>query len=116
MASVTRVNGSVGAVGTLHSVAQLDAYLITCKDTGGSAVNIQASTGADEVVESVIREVQPLMYLVPNANGGVVHVVVDGHAVDADTLQARLRNLGTVDSIDLTGTTVEAGAAIAVTA
>ena len=106
MAAFTRVNGGVGAPGALRGTAQLAGYVITCKDTGGSAVNIQASTGVDGVIESVIREVAPLMYDVKNANGGVVHVIVDGHAQSLATIQARLRALGTVDSIDLTGTTV----------
>ena len=108
MATFTRTNGAVGAVATLHATAQMAGFIITCKDTGGSAVNIQASTGIDEVIESVIREVSPLMYEVPNANGGVVHVIVDGHKDSAASLQARLRQLGTIDSIDLTGTTVAA--------
>jgi hypothetical protein len=106
MATFTRVNGGVGAPGALRSVNQQAGYIITCKDTGGSAVNIQASTGVDGVIESVIREVAPLMYDVKNANGGVVHVIVDGHAQSAASFQARIRALGTIDSIDLTGTTV----------
>ena len=106
MAEFTRTNGGVGAPGALRGVAQLAGYVITGKDTGGSAVNIQASTGVDGVIESVIREVAPLMYDVKNANGGVVHVIVDGHAQSAATLQARLQALGTIDSIDISGTTV----------
>ena len=112
MAVFTRVNGGVGAPGTLYSVVQTAGYVITCKNTGGTAVNIQASTGVDGVIESVIREVAPLMYDVKNANGGLVHVIVDGHAVDAAVLQARIRALGTVDSIDISGTTVAAATAM----
>ena len=108
MAAFTRTNGGVGAVATLHSTAQMAGFIITCKDTGGSAVNIQGSTGIDGVIESVIREVSPLMYEVPNANGGIVHVIVDGHKDDADSLAARIGQLGTIDSIDLSGTTVAA--------
>lgn len=106
MATFTREHGGVGAPGALYSVNQQAGYVITCKDTGGSAVNIQASTGIDEVIESVIREVAPLMYDVKNANGGVIHVIVDGHAQSAASFEARIRALGTIDSIDLTGTTV----------
>jgi hypothetical protein len=108
MATFTRTNGGVGAVATLHTTAQMAGFIITCKNTGGSAVNIQASTGIDGVIESVIREVSPLMYEVPNANGGVVHVIVDGHKDNLASLQRRLQNLGTIDSIDLSGTTVAA--------
>lgn len=106
MAGITRVHGGVGAPGALRGVAQLAGYVITCKNSGGTAVNIQASTGVDGVIESVIREVAPLLYDVKNANGGLVHVVVDGHAQSAATIQRRLQNLGTVDSIDISGTTV----------
>ena len=112
MAVFTRTNGGVGAPGALRGVAQLAGYVITCKDTGGSAVNIQGSTGVDGVIESVIREVAPLLYDVKNANGGLVHVVVDGHAQSAATLQARLQALGTIDSIDISGTTVAAATAM----
>ena len=106
MAAFTRVNGGVGAPGALYSTVQTAGYVITCKASGGSAVNIQGSTGVDGVIESVIREVAPLMYDVKNANGGVVHVIVDGHAQSAAALQARLQALGTIDSIDISGTTV----------
>ena len=112
MAVFTRTNGGVGAPGTLYSVVQTAGYIITCKNTGGSAVNIQGSTGVDGVIESVIREVAPLMYDVKNANGGLVHVIVDGHAQSAATLQARIRALGTIDSIDISGTTVAAATAM----
>jgi hypothetical protein len=33
-------------------------------------------------------------------------MIVDGHGVDAASMQIRLRNLGTVDSIALTSATV----------
>ena len=112
MAEFTRVAGGVGAVGTVHTTAQLKGFVITCKNVGGTAVNIQASTGIDGVVESVVREVSPLVYEVKNANGGVVSIIVDGHAVDSAILQARLRALGTVDSIDLSGTTVADASAL----
>jgi hypothetical protein len=65
------------------------------------------------------------MYYVPSANAGKIHVVVDGHAVDATSLQARIRALGVVSSnqrnfvspdgdgttttIDIGGTTVASG-------
>jgi len=106
MATFTRVNGGVGAPGALYSVNQQAGYVITCKNVSDSAVNIQASTGVDGVIESVIREVAPLMYDVKDANGGVVHVIVDGHAQSAASLEARLQALGTIDSIDISGTTV----------
>ena len=98
MAAFTRVNGGVGAPGALYSTVQTAGYVITCKNTGGSAVNIQASTGVDGVIESVIREVAPLMAWAPNDNTGIIHVVVDSHANSAATLLARLENIDGVGS------------------
>ena len=136
MATVTRVNGQTQfATGTQRSVAQLDSYVITVlEDDGSTAIDLQTQDGynavtgephANQLVEAIIREVQPLMYNVPSANAGKIHVVVDGHAVDVDTLQARIRNLGaangnqrnfvspdgdgTTTTIDIGGTTVATG-------
>lgn len=111
MSTTTRVNPVAGTnttPGTLYGVAQLKAFLI---DAGG---DISAKTGVDSAIETLIREVQPLMYLVPNAANGLVHVIVDGHAVDATGLQLRIRALGTVDSYDFSGATVTLGTSIVV--
>jgi len=94
MATQTRVNGfGAYTTGALRSVAQLKAFIITVKDTS-SAVDLQSlDDGADELVEAVVREVQPLMYYAVTGSTGVIHVIVDGHAVDATTLQARVRRV-----------------------
>lgn len=109
MASTTRVNGSVGAHGTLQSVVQLKAFVI---DAGAS---LAAKTGIDGALEQLIREVQPLMYE-STGTDGVVHVIVDGHAVNAATLQARIQAIGTnvADSYDFSGATVTLGSHIVV--
>jgi hypothetical protein len=108
MSATTRVNGTQAAVATLYSVAQLKAFLI---DAGG---DISAKTGVDSAIEALIREVQPLMYLIPNAASGLVHVIVDGHAVDAASLQARIVALGTVDSYSFASATVTLGTSVVV--
>jgi hypothetical protein len=94
MAQVTRSTGfGQYTTGTLRSVAQLKAFVITVKDTS-SAVDLQSlDDGADEMMEAIIREVQPLMYYAPSSSAGTIHVVVDGHAVDATSLQLRIRKL-----------------------
>jgi hypothetical protein len=136
MAEVTRVNGqSLYVTGTQRSVAQLATFVITVlEDDGSTAIDLQTQDGfnsvtgephANQLVEAIIREVQPLVYNVPSANAGKIHVVVDGHAVDATILQARIRALGvassnqrnftspdgdgTTTTIDIGGTTVVAG-------
>jgi len=110
MAATTRVNGSGQYLtGTLVSVVQLKAFLI---DVGA---DLQAQDdGIDEAVENVIREVQPLMYFTPTAGDGIIHVIVDGHAVDADTLQARIRNLDTGSGYRYNAATVTLGTSIVV--
>jgi hypothetical protein len=110
MSATTRVNGSgLYATGTLRSVVQLKAFLI---DVGA---DLQAQDdGIDEAVENVIREVQPLMYFTPTASDGIIHVIVDGHAVDADTLQARIRNLDSGSGYRYNAATVTLGTSIVV--
>jgi phosphate starvation-inducible protein PhoH len=99
MASVTRVNGSTGAHGTTVSVAQLKAFEID------ALVDISAKAGVESTIEAIVREFQPLMY-VSTGTAGKIFMIVDGHAVDAASMQIRLRDLGTVDSIVLTSATV----------
>lgn len=99
MAATTRYNGSFGnySTGTLRTVAQLKAFLITVKDDSNTAIGLTAEDAdaageVDQLVEAIIREVQPLMYFTSAAgSANTIHVIVDGHAVDADTLQARVR-------------------------
>ena len=87
MSTTTRVNGfGAYATGTLVSLYQLKAFII---DAGGDLQT--EDDGADEAVEAIIREVQPLMYYTVTAGTGVIHMIIDGHAVDAATLQIRVR-------------------------
>jgi hypothetical protein len=110
MSATTRVNGSGQyATGTIVSVVQLKAFLI---DVGA---DLQAQDdGIDEAVEQVIREIQPLMYFTPTAGDGIIHVIVDGHAVDADTLQLRIRALDTGAGYRYNAATVVLGTSITV--
>jgi hypothetical protein len=45
---------------------------------------------------------------------GVIHVVVDGHAVTAASLQSRIQALGTVNTYDFSGAAVTEGTHIVV--
>jgi len=107
MASVTRVNGLGHAHGTLYSTAQLKAFVV---DAGGS---LASQGGIGGAIEALFREVAPLMVQSVSTNG-VVHMIVDGHAVDAAGLQRRIRALGTVNSYDFSGATVTEGSNIVV--
>jgi hypothetical protein len=107
MSATTRVNGSGHTHATLYSTVQLKAFVI---DAGAT---LASSGGIDQAIEMLVREIQPLMYESVSTSG-VVHVIVDGHAVDADTLQARIRNLTSSDSYNFAGATVTLGSHIVV--
>tara|TARA_B100001113_G_scaffold345797_1_gene335866 strand:+ start:1118 stop:1459 length:342 start_codon:yes stop_codon:yes gene_type:complete len=110
MAGITRVNGfGQYAQGSVYSVAQLKAFLI---DAGGSLA--AEDDGAKEAMELLIQEVQPLMYYSTGTDGSVT-VVCDGHGVDAASMQARIRALGSTagpNNYDFTGATVTAASAL----
>jgi len=93
--------------GVLFSVMQLKAFVIDCGAT------LAASGGVNGVLETVLREVQPLMYE-STGTSGVIHVIVDGHAVDATGLAARIAALGTVNGYSFAGATVTLGTHITV--
>ncbi len=121
MSATTRYNGDYGnfTSGTLYSVYQQKAFLITVKNVSASAQSLaaedtDAAGEVDEAAALIIKEIQPLMYQVTDDTSGTIHVIVDGHAVDATTLQARIRAMGTVSGIDVSGTTVALGTSITV--
>ena len=95
MAGFTRVNGAAAAVvGTLTSTYQLKAFLVTIKNDSNTAIDLTSDDGVVEgKLEQFLREVSPLMYFATDSSAGTVSIVVDGHAVDADILQARVRNI-----------------------
>jgi hypothetical protein len=112
MSTTTRVNGSFGnyAQGTVYTVAQLKAFIIDAQ-AALTTQDADAAGEVDQAVEAVIREVQPLMHY-STGTDGTITVVVDGHAVDAASLQARIRAMGTVNSYSLTGATVTLATAL----
>ena len=110
MAEFARVNGFGNyAQGTIYSVAQLKAFLINAQ-----AALTAENDGTNEAMEAIIREVQPLMYYSANT-AQTITVIVVGHAVNAATLQARIRNMGSTvgpNNFDLSSATVVAAAAL----
>lgn len=99
MAAVTRVNGIGSTHGTAYSVAQLKAFEVDCINS------VAAKGGIGSTIEAIVQTFQPLMYI-SSGTAGKIAMIVDGHAVDAASMQVRLRALGTVDSIDLSSATV----------
>jgi hypothetical protein len=120
MSATTRVNGSgFYTGGTLVSTNQLKAIKIEIKDAS-SAIDCSAlDDGVDELVEAVVREVQPLMYVLAGTGStGIIHAIIDGHAVDATTLTARVVNVvigqGSYGTASTNLSTVTVGTAITV--
>ena len=111
----TPANGGANTVGTLESVAQHKAFVIgidsASDGTDDAPVDLRAVDGSHgSLYDLILRELQPLMASAPNDNTGVIHVIMDGHGVDADSIARRLENLNGVG----TDTTVTAGSAIVV--
>lgn len=115
MASVTRVSGLRNTVGTLYA-DNCNLFLITVKNVSASAIDLQAEDDAvDEVVELIVKELNPLAFFVPAASSGVISVVMDKSINDAAELQVRLRNMGTSlgnNNVDVSGTTVSAATSL----
>lgn len=110
----TKGNGAgVGefVTGTLVSKANLVALLV---DAGA---DLRAEDDATrEAVERALSMIQPLMYVVTNDNSGKIHCIVDGSQVDAASLQAQIRAIGTdnVNSYNFATATVTLGTGLTV--
>ena len=99
MAAVTKVHGTGHTHGTQESVANLKAMELD------GLVNLSGKGGLGSTIEAMVREAQPLMY-VSTGTAGKIFCIVDGHSTTAADLQVRIRQLGTVDSIDLSNALV----------
>lgn len=124
MSATTRVNGDFTSFteGTLYSIAQLKAILITVLDGAAAPVDLSAEDcdvqgEVDQAVALIVKEVQPLMYFLGGVGHNEIHAIIDGHAVDFETLQNRIQHLGTAvgaGPVDVSGTTVTIGTSITV--
>jgi len=119
----TRINGSVGTeTGGIYSPGVSTAfYLITVKDAAASAIDLRPESETGEAIEAVVRAIPSvIVYDIANASTGVIHAITDGHAaLSAAALQTAIRALGTTvgnNSIDVSGTTVQAGLGFSVSA
>ena len=106
--------GGNNVVGTLESVVQLKAIIITVKNDSDTAIDLRANDGVHgSLYDLILREVQPLMVYAADADTGVIHAIVDGHAIDAATLQVRIRQLASATPA-ANDSTVAIGTAITV--
>lgn len=120
MSATTRVNGySNYTTGTLRGTADFKAFLIRVRSTSNGSntdVDLQDQDGdgaseADQIVERIITELHPLMYFVPSAGTGYIHVIMHGHNVTATSVEDRIQALGGGIGTD---TTVTLGTSITV--
>jgi hypothetical protein len=120
MGVVTRVNGLKATANTLYSVNS-NLYKITVKKTAGgvAAIDLRGEDDAvDEVVEMIVKDLNPSAYFVVNDSSGVIYVVLDKANTSAAELQIRVRRIGIdpgatttsigPNDIDISSTTVEA--------
>ena len=116
MATVTRVNGSDAAIGTLYS-PNVNLFVLTVKNASGTAKNLSSedTSGGDKVidgaVEDIVKELCPAAWLTDAdqvTNIGKIYLIMDTNISNASELQTRIRRLGTVgpNSTDISGSTV----------
>ena len=111
MATITRVNGAVTTVGQTYNL-MAKVVRIVVQNPVSTKVDLRDEDDAvDEVVEVIIRELNPLAYYIPDDNTGIIMVIMDNNVSGKD-IKTRIRNLGSAvgpNSIDVTGTLVYEG-------
>ena len=131
MATVSRVSGVKANAGDLYQV-NANLFLLTVKKADGSAIDLRTedestTSGTDLIdgaVEMILKELNPLAYLVSDSSAGTIHLVMDKNATAAD-MQTRVRRVGlnpnddfsTVlgsNSVDVSGSTVAAATSLTV--
>lgn len=109
MAGITRTNGLGHAHAVLYSTANLGFYVVAC------GASVAAKGGVGSTIEAIAQAVNPIA-LNSEGTAGLINIVVDGSQHTAASLQAIVRDLGTIDSIDLSAATVTAGGEFIVSA
>jgi hypothetical protein len=116
--TVGRINGSNTRVGTLYN-SNCNLYNIYVIYEGAVDLRTEDSYGEDNavvdgVIESIVKELNPLAWFAPNDNDGIISVVMDKSINDAADIQRRIRDLSPVgpNETDISGTTVWAATSI----
>ena len=131
MATVTRQTGVRATAGDLYQV-NANLFLLTVKKADGGAIDLRTEdestvSGVDLIdgaVEMILKELNPLAYLVTDSSAGTIHLVMDKNATASD-IQTRVRRVGlnpnddgsTVlgsGNVDVSGSTVAAAASFTV--
>jgi hypothetical protein len=125
MATFERVNGYLNnflADDVMKSTSDLKAVKLTLRSTSNgsnTAIDLRDKDGdavneADQLVEVVIKELSPLLYVVDNAATGVIHMIVHGHNVDAAQIKARIVGISKNSATIASDTAVDIGTRITV--
>ena len=101
MAGVTKVNQDGRDHGVQYNTADQVGMEID------AIVDISAKDGIDGCLAQIVSEFSPIMYK-STGTAGKIFMIVHGHGQSAASMQVRLQNMGTVDSIDLSSATVTA--------
>ena len=102
MAGITTGGARSGAVhGTGYSTYNLAGMEID------ALVSLAAKGGVGSTIEAIVKLVQPVMW-VSTGTAGKIFCVIDASQQTAASMQVDIRDLGTVDSIDLSNATVTA--------
>jgi len=109
--TIGRINGSNTRVGTLYN-SNCNLYNIYVSYEGAVDLRTEDSYGGDAtidgVIESIVKELNPLAWFAPNNNDGIISVVMDKSINDAADIQKRIRDLSPVgpNQTNISGTTV----------
>ena len=102
MAAVTRVNGLGHAHATIYSTANIGFAVVAC------GASVAGKGGIGSTIEAIAQQLQPIA-MDSEGTAGLINIAYDGSQTNAAGMQVRLRELGTVDSIDLSAATVTEG-------
>jgi hypothetical protein len=119
-----RTVGLKAAAGTLYQ-PNCNCYKLVVEDTSNTAIDLRGEDDAvNEVVEAIIKELNPLAYFTVNDASGTMHLVMDKNISDATELQARIRTIGKdsgatttsigPNDIDISGSDVSAASSITI--
>jgi hypothetical protein len=127
--TVGRVNGSSTKVGTLFSL-NCNLYNIYVRNASDTLIDLQPEDSyesgteslIDGVIESIVKELNPLAWYSGINSNGVISVVMDKAIDDAAELQTRIRRIGKdanasttsvgPNDVDISGTRVYAATSI----
>ena len=105
-AGVTRINGLACTVGIPYML-NCKLYRLVVKNVSDAPIDLRAEDDAvNEVVEFIVKELNPLAFEVTTDNTGYIMLVMDVNSSELD-IATRIRNMGSsvgVNSIDVRGT------------